>query len=92
MSREPSTTSSTSIDTPDTPMDVEDAFSATVPPPLSLTHASSSFQDSTESVKDYGDVDWRSTFVLDEPGRDVGHEMRLDSFHFDSLSFDPEYF
>jgi len=43
-------------------------------------------------VKDYGDGEWRSTLVLDEPGRgDVG-EMRLDSLHFDSLSFDAEYF
>jgi hypothetical protein len=69
-----------------------DAFPAPVPTPLSTIRTSSSFRDSIESVKDYGDGEWRSTLVLDEPGRDMSCEMRLNSLHFDSLSFDPDYF
>jgi len=72
-------------------MDVEDVYPTSTTP--SATRTSSSFRHSSESVKDYGDGEWRSTLVLDEPGRgDRGYEMKLDSLHFDSLSFDPDYF
>jgi hypothetical protein len=74
-------------------MDVEDASLTATVTPQSTIRKSSSFRDSAESMKDYGEGEWRSTLILDEPGRgDIGYEMRLDSLHFDSLSFDPDYF